>query len=47
MRNIALMIVIIMALCACGLKGPLYMPPADSQPTAVAEPKPQTNIEQR
>jgi predicted small lipoprotein YifL len=49
MRNIALIIGFTMALGACGLKGPLYMPTADSRPTEEAErePQPQANIEQR
>jgi len=49
MRNIALIISLTVALSACGLKGPLYIPAADSKPTAEAErkPQPQENIEQR
>jgi predicted small lipoprotein YifL len=49
MRNIVLIISLTVALSACGLKGPLYLPTADSKPTAEAErkPQPQENIEQR
>jgi predicted small lipoprotein YifL len=49
MRNIALIISLTVTLSACGLKGPLYIPAAESTPTAEAErkPQPQENIEQR
>ena len=49
MRNIALIISLISTLSACGLKGPLYIPAAESTPTEEAErkPQPQESIEQR
>jgi predicted small lipoprotein YifL len=49
MRNTALIISLALALTACGLKGPLYIPASESKPVIEAAPKPQAqeNIEQR
>jgi len=39
MRRLAALLVLAATLCACGSRGSLYLPPAESDDASVAKPK--------